>query len=66
MDASLPPHEHEFACDLEGPSSRENRRDYQVMKESIQLVDGHFQLPLLWRQENVKLPDNPSMADQRL
>ena len=37
-----------------------------MMKESIQLVDGHFQLPLLGRQENVELPDNRSMADHRL
>ena len=66
MDASSPPNEHEFACELEGPSSREDRRAYQMMKESIQLVDGRFQLPLLWRQENVELPDNRSMADHRL
>ena len=65
MDVSLSPHEHDFACELEGLSSQEDRA-YRVMKESIQLVNGQFQLPLLWRERNTVLPDNRSMAEHML
>ena len=36
------------------------------MKDSIKIVNGHFQLPLLWRHKNVFLPDNRAMAEKRL
>ena len=39
--------EQVFADALTVPSSREDRISYQLMKDSIQLSNGHFQLPLL-------------------
>ena len=36
------------------------------MKNSIELVDGHFQLPLLWKQEDIQLPNDMEMAKSRM
>ena len=36
------------------------------MKDSVQLIGGHFQLLLLWRSEDVKLPNNRVQAERRL
>ena len=47
------------------PNSREDRIAYQLMKDSIQLSDGHFQLSLLWRNEDTKFPNNRPLAENR-
>ena len=39
---------------------------FERMKSSIKLVDDHFQLPLLWRNEDEELPNNFEMAKGRL
>ena len=31
---------------------------YEFMNKAIKFVDGRFQLPLLWRNSGVTLPDN--------
>jgi len=61
-----PPHEFTQSCGLDESNSREDRISLQIMKDSIKQVDGHFQLPLLWRNQNTKLPNNISMARKRL
>ena len=35
------------------------------MEKGVTKVDGHYQLPLLFRHENVKMPDNRHQAVQR-
>ena len=46
--------------------SSEDRIAYAKMKKSIKTVNGHFELPLLWRQENFHLPDNRNIVEKRL
>ena len=66
VDPNLPPHEYEVGCGLDHDNSREDRLALKIMKDSIKIVNGHFQLPLLWRHKNVFLPDNRAMAEKRL
>jgi len=46
--------------------SEEDRWVYQLMKESVRMVDGHYELPLPWRHDYEKLPENKMMAVKRL
>ena len=39
---------------------------YELMNKAIKFVDGHFQLPLLWRNSGVTLPDSLPKAKRRL
>ena len=39
---------------------------YELMNKAIKLVDGHFQLPLLWRNSGVTMLDSLLMAKRRL
>ena len=52
-------------CGLSVKNSREDRVAFEKMKASIQLVDNHLQLSLLWREETPKLPDNRKAAEVR-
>ena len=65
-ELNLPPHKLVQPSELDVPSSREDRKAYELMKDSVQLIGGHFQLPLLWRSEDVKLPNNRVQAERRL
>ena len=46
--------------------SVEDKRALAVMESTAKLVDGHYQLALLWREPAPKLPNNPIMAERRL
>ena len=46
--------------------SAEDRRTYALMKDSVKLVDGHYELPLPWRHDHQCLPNNRVMAEKRL
>ena len=46
--------------------SREDVVAYDVMSRSVSHVDGHFQLPLLWKDASAKMPDSEDMARRRL
>ena len=63
---NLPAHKLVLSSELDVPSSCEDLEAYELMKDSVQLIDGHFQLPLLWRSEDVKLPNNRVQAERRL
>ena len=45
---------------------RENRMFYQFMIDNIEFKDGHYQLPLLWRDQKPQLQDNHYVVDQGL
>ena len=60
------PNVSEIDCGLTTKNSREDREAYDKMKRSVKLVDGHLQLPLLWKAEKVVLPESRKMADMRL
>ena len=66
LDLDLAPHEYAVPCGLPNSSSREDRKGLEIMRQSLKVVDGHFQLPLLWRHENTRLPDNRFMVHKRL
>ncbi|XP_055910847.1 uncharacterized protein LOC129945212 [Eupeodes corollae] len=46
--------------------SREEKRAIDIMESSIKLVDGQYEIGLLWNSDNVKLPDSYPMAFRRL
>ena len=46
--------------------SMEDPIAYDMMVRNLAYVEGHYQLPLLWRNEAEKLPDSREMALQRL
>ena len=58
LDLDLAPHEYAVPCGLPNSSSREDKKGLEIMKQSLKVVKEHFQLPLLWRHENTRLPDN--------
>ena len=46
--------------------SKEDRRTYTLMKQSVEYINGHYQLPLPWRYDYQILPDNTETAGKRL
>ena len=48
------------------PASTEDRRAMKILEEGVQLVDGHAEAPLLWKDDSVSLPDNRLGALRRL
>ena len=51
---------------LEMPFSREDHLMYKLLQNSVKLVNGRFQLPLSWRSGVTSLPNNQSVALNRL
>jgi len=46
--------------------SREDRRTYSLMSQSIEFVDGYYQLPLPCRHDFQVLPNNLKTVEKRL
>nr|CAB3263160.1 uncharacterized protein LOC104265735 [Phallusia mammillata] len=46
--------------------SREDRSALEIMKRDVLHVDGHYQLPLLWKGNQTQLPPNRVLAERRL
>ncbi|XP_077968072.1 uncharacterized protein LOC120334576 [Styela clava] len=46
--------------------SKEDKYALQLMEDSVEIVDGHYQLPLPWKPGCPDLPDNRSVAMKRL
>ena len=52
---------------LTTPQSSEDRVAHEKLKSFIGITsDGHYQLPLLWKDQDIHLPNNTTMAKQRL
>ena len=60
----LPEPSNDCSCSLK--TSREDRIALQMMKEKVKIVNGHFQLPLLWESSTSQLPNNRKVAEMRL
>ena len=60
------PYDNVISCGLECDNSKEDRIALEQMERSVKLVNGHFQLPLLWRDKQTVLPDNRAVAQSRL
>ena len=60
------PYDNVISCGLDCDNSREDRLALEIMNKSVQLVNGHFQLPLLWRDKRALLPNSRAVAERRL
>ena len=49
----------------EQSTSREDDKFLAKIEKEITLADGHYQLPLPFREDNVKMPNNRKQAEQR-
>ena len=48
------------------PISQEDRRAVKILEKTTRLVDGHFESALLWKSDDVSMPDNRLGALRRL
>ncbi|XP_028413873.1 uncharacterized protein LOC114536722 [Dendronephthya gigantea] len=48
------------------PTSVQDRKALKVIEETLVKVDGHYQMDLLWKDKDVLLPNNQSVAELRL
>ena len=46
--------------------SQEDRRAVNILEKTTKLTDGHYETGLLWKNEQVKLPNNRQEAERRL
>ena len=46
--------------------SVEDKRALQIFEKSAQLVKGHYQIAIPWRQNQPCMPNNRKIAEQRL
>ena len=46
--------------------SEEDKRALKIIEETCDLVDGHYEVGLLWRDDQRRLPDNRNLAERRL
>ena len=55
-------------CNMTAPHnlSREDIRAVQMLQKTTRMSEGHYETGLLWRDENVKLPNNRSEVVRRL
>lgn len=59
---------HDFSersVDEKPEMSREDLKFLEIMKSSANLTDGHYGLKLPFREENVSMPNNRHVAEQR-
>ena len=63
---TISPYDSAISCGLECDNSKEDRIALEQMERSVKLVNGHFQLPLLWCDKQTVLPDNRAVAQSRL
>lgn len=54
-----------MSSEPDGVKSHEDQLFLDMMEEKVQFVDGHYQLPLPFRNANVALPNNRGQALQR-
>ena len=51
---------------LDTPNSKEDRAALQLLTNSVEVQNGHYQLPLLCKPCDLELPNNLVVAKQRL
>ena len=56
------PYQSAVSCGPECDNSKENRIALEQMKQYVQLINGHFQQPLIWRDKQTVLLDNQAVA----
>ena len=58
--------EFSFTGSKKKEMSQQDMRFMEILDEGTKLKDGHYQIPLLFKQEDVRLPYNKYQAAQRL
>lgn len=46
--------------------SKEDERAELIMRETMKQVEGRYEIGLLWKEDNIQLPDSTTMARKRL
>ena len=46
------------------PLSVEDQRALKIIKDTTRLIDGHYEVDLLWREDQPSLPNNRSMVER--
>ena len=54
------------ASDIHCEMSQEDKRALKLMENSVQMIDGHYQLGLPWKKYPPDLPNNYALAEHRL
>ena len=49
----------------EKPLSVEDKRALKIIEDTTRLVDGHYEVGLLWKDDEPRLPNNRDMVNQR-
>jgi hypothetical protein len=52
-------------ANLEQPRSVEDQRALQVMDEKTRFIEGHYEVPMLWKNSSCVLPNNRVAAEKR-
>ena len=55
---------HRFQCGDESSVSIEDKRALEMLNASIELKNGRYEVGLLWKNQNVQLPNNRSLAKE--
>ncbi len=61
--------ETDFGDSISNPKpgmSVEDKRALQIMEDTVELVEGHYQVGLPWRHQPPRLKNNRQMAQKRL
>ena len=48
------------------PLSIEDKRALKILEDTTRVVDGHYEVGLLWKEDQPQLPNNRAMAERRL
>ena len=57
---------NEPMLDSQTSMSPEDRKALIQMEDSVELIEGHYQLSLPWKSKEITLPDNRAYAEKRL
>ncbi|KAK6186774.1 hypothetical protein SNE40_006050 [Patella caerulea] len=49
----------------DSPTSFEDRKSLKMLEENTNLVNGHYEVGMLWKEDNLVLPNNRKVADRR-
>ena len=55
----------ELACNEKQENSFEDKKFLHMVNSSVKRKDGHYEIPLPFRQDNIRLPNNRKLAEQR-
>ena len=57
---------NESLVDSKKMMSVEDKKALSVFEDSVQLIEGHYQISIPWKNKNPNLPNNRSMAERKI